>query len=463
MAREQLVFNATVVSMNPRREIFGDGAVAWRDERIVAVGRAEDVLRRHPGFERIDGEGALLTPGFVDAHTHSAHFLMKGLLDDMALETRWKTRLYPFEQAVSAQEAYWGASGTFAEQLLHGTTCVGDPGSAHPHAVARAAEHTGIRVLLTGAISDSFDPLRPLSSETGGDAAAMAAYSERLFDELDGSASGRVRVCCGLWSGSTVSDALCRRVLALAESRDAIIHGHLATRESDNLDAIARHGCRAVERYRRLGLLRPRFTGAHAGAIDASDVESLARAGASIVHCPSASMLGGFGCIAHGRFPELVAAGVNVALGSDAASISRFLDLPRLMYLAACAHKDVRRDAQVMGAHAAMEMATLGGARAMGLDGRIGSLEPGKQADLVLLRTDGIEWQPNPQLNPVANLVYSSAGHRVDGVAVAGRFVVRHGQLLTRDPQELVAQARAASRAVIARAGLQAHSVWPVV
>lgn len=174
-------------------------------------------------------------------------------------------------------------------------------------------------------------------------------------------------------------------------------------------------------------------------------------------------MLGGFGCISHGRFPELVAAGVNVALGSDAASISRFLDVPRLMYLAACAHKDARRDAQVMGAHVAMEMATLGGARALGLADHIGSLEPGKQADLVLMRTDGIEWQPRAHLNPIANLVYSSGGHRVHSVAVAGRFVVRNGRLLTRDPEELVARTRAASDAVIARTGLPEQSVWPVV
>jgi cytosine/adenosine deaminase-related metal-dependent hydrolase len=462
MKSGQVIFNATVVTMNHQREIVADGAVAWQGQRIVAVGKARDLLSRFPDFERIDGNGGLLTPGFVDAHVHSAHFLMKGLLDDMALEARWKTRLYPFEQAVSSEEIYWGASGTFAEQLLHGTTCAGDPGCAYPHAVARAAEQAGNRVALTGAVADDHDPMRPLAGAKGGVQGALDD-SRRLFDELDGAADGRVRVTCGLWNPSTVSDALCEGVRDLAESRGAIIHGHLATRTADNLDSLARHGCRAVERYRRLGLLGPRFTGAHAGAIDAADVETLAVTGSNIVHCPSASMLGGFGCIAHGRFPELVAAGVNVALGSDAASISRFLDLPRLMYLAACAHKDARRDAQVMGAHVAMEMATLGGARALGLEDQIGSLEPGKQADWVLLRTDGIEWQPRADLNPVANLVYSSGGHRAHCVAVAGRIVVRDGRLVSLDVEELLTRTRSASDAVIARAGLSERSVWPLV
>jgi cytosine/adenosine deaminase-related metal-dependent hydrolase len=173
-------------------------------------------------------------------------------------------------------------------------------------------------------------------------------------------------------------------------------------------------------------------------------------------------MFGGFGCITHGKFPELIAAGVNVALGSDAASISRFLDLPRLMYLAACAHKDVRRDSTAMGAHLAMEMATLGGARALGLQDRIGSLEPGKQADFVLLRTDGIEWQPRPLLNPVAHLVYSSGGHRVDTVAVAGRILVRSGNLLVRDIEELMPKIRQAAHDAVVRAGLPQQQIWPV-
>jgi cytosine/adenosine deaminase-related metal-dependent hydrolase len=321
----------------------------------------------------------------------------------------------------------------------------------------------GIRVLLTGAITDSHDPLRPLYQESGrSGAASIAAYNARLFDELDGAAEGRVSVAFGLWSGSTVSDELCTRVRDMAEQRQAIIHGHLASREYDNTVSLREHGSRAVARYHRLGLLGPHFTGAHAGAIDAWDVDVLARTSTNITHCPSASMFGGFGCITHGKFPELIAAGVNVALGSDAASISRFLDLPRLMYLAACAHKDVRRDSTAMGAHLAMEMATLGGARALGLQDRIGSLEPGKQADFVLLRTDGIEWQPRPLLNPVAHLVYSSGGHRVDTVAVAGRILVRSGNLLVRDIEELMPKIRQAAHDAVVRAGLPQQQIWPV-
>jgi 5-methylthioadenosine/S-adenosylhomocysteine deaminase len=463
MRATSLITNVTVVTMGPRREIIEDGAVAWTGSRIVAVGKSDQLRREFAAAVPFDGGGRLLCPGFVDAHNHSAHFLTKGLLDDVALPERWKTRLYPFECSVSQEETYWGAMGTYAEQLLHGTTCVGDPGSAYPGAVARAAQDSGMRLVLSGTITDTFDPARPIQGLGEVTADSIAQYNERLYEEFDGAADGRIRVAFGLWSGSTVSDDLCIKIRDAAERRDAIIHGHLSTREADNAESLRRYGCSEVERYRRLGVLGPRFVGAHAGAISAVDVELLAVSGASIIHCPSASMLGGFGCIAHGRFPELAAAQVNLAIGSDAASISRTLDMPRLMYLAACAHKDARRDSTVMGAHRALEMATIGGARALGLDDLIGSIEEGKQADFVLLRTDGIEWEPRPSFNPVANLVYSSGGYRADTVVVAGRTVVSHGDLQTQSLCELIPQVRAAAMASVLRAGLPEESAWPIV
>ncbi|MGE4336966.1 MAG: amidohydrolase family protein [Pigmentiphaga sp.] len=462
MTSLSIISNVTLVTMDAARRIIVDAGLVWSGARILAVGKADDLAMRYPAARRFDGGGGLVCPGFIDAHNHSAHFLTKGLLDDVPLEQRWRTRLYPFECAVSEEESYWGAMGTFGEQLLHGTTCIGDPGSAHPGAAARAASDAGIRAVISGMITDTFDPSRPLDDTVEYSVTGMAAYSERLFDELDGMGDGRVKVAYGLWTGSTVSDELCTRILDLCLRRGATLHAHLATREADNDDALRRFGVRAVERYRRLGVLGPHFLGAHAGAIDDDEAQQIAASGASIVHCPSASMMGGFGCIAHGRFPELAAAGVNLALGSDAASISRFLDMPRLMYLAACAHKDVRRDSSLMGAHVAFEMATLGGARALGLQDTVGSLEPGKQADFVLLQTNGIEWQPRPWLNPVANLVYSSGGYRVDTVFVAGKAVVAEGQLQDAAWPGRFERIRAAATTANQRAHLPLEQVWPI-
>jgi cytosine/adenosine deaminase-related metal-dependent hydrolase len=174
-------------------------------------------------------------------------------------------------------------------------------------------------------------------------------------------------------------------------------------------------------------------------------------------------MLGAFGCISHGKFPELVAAGANVAIGTDAAAISRFLDMVREMYLAACAHKDARADARVMGAHTAMEMATVNGAKALMWDDAIGSLEPGKCADLVLLDMDTLEWFPRPGLNPVANLVYSSGGHRVNSVMIDGNWVMQNRWLRTLDEDELKEMTQQAAREMLVQTGIPEAQRWPVV
>lgn len=462
MSKTRVVCNATVVTMGQDRRIVLDGALAYRDDRIVAVGKTDEVLRRFPDAERQSVEGSLVTPGFVDAHNHPSHFLTKGLLDDIDTTRRWQTRLYPYECSVNEEEMYWGSLGTFAEMLLHGTTCVSDPGSFYPRAVARAADRMGIRALITAATTDVHDPLRPFSADARNTPEGAVAFNERLYEELNGAADGRVRIAFGLWSNNTVSDELCRRVTQAAEKHGAVIHGHLSTRESDNDASLQRYGCRSVERYRRLGVLGPNFTAAHLGAINEAEVEIVARAGATVVHCPTASMLGAFGCISRGKFPELVAAGVSVGLGSDAASISRFLDMPRIMYIAGCAHKDVRMNAEIMGAHRAMEMATLGGARSVGLDSEIGVLEEGRRADFAVFRTDGIEWQPRPQYNPVATLVYSSGGYRAQTVVVNGKTVVEHGRLTIIDEAELRDGAMRAARSATVRAGLAEESVWPM-
>ena len=159
----------------------------------------------------------------------------------------------------------------------------------------------------------------------------------------------------------------------------------------------------------------------------------------------------------------MIAAGMTVGLGSDAAAISRFLDLVRVMYLAACAHKDVHYDAEIMGAHKAFEMATIDGARALLWDDAIGSLETGKLADITIVECSGLEWHPRPAFNPVANLVYSSSGAAVRSVMINGRFVMRDRRLLTLEEDELRAATSRAAADAVRLAGLPEEQRWPVI
>jgi cytosine/adenosine deaminase-related metal-dependent hydrolase len=173
-------------------------------------------------------------------------------------------------------------------------------------------------------------------------------------------------------------------------------------------------------------------------------------------------MFGGFGCIAHGKFPELVENGVRVVLGTDACAISRFIDMVRIMYLVSCAHKDVKADPTVIGAHKAMEMATVDAAKALAWEDEIGSLEVGKLADIVIADASGIEWQPNPMDLPVANLVYSGNGSCVRTVIIDGRIVMEDRQFIMIDETDFAARAGAHARTIFARLGFEPRTVWPV-
>ena len=449
-----------VVTMDRERRIISDGGVLIKGNKIVLVGKSKDIAISHREAERLDFPDQMIIPGLIDAHNHPAHFLTKGLLDDVETGRRWATRLYPFENAVSEEETYWGALGTFTEMLKTGTTCVSDPGCLHPAAVVRAAQDSGIRACISAVVSDVYDPVRPWNGRHT--AVSATRKNEELHAEYDGAASGRIRIWLGLWSPTTTSDALVSRVVELAEKLSTGIHGHLASKPGDNEHCLKRYGLRAVPRYHALGALSGHLLAAHMGAIDDDDVALVQAAGVNVVHCASASMLGAFGCISHGKFPELIANGVTVVLGTDAASISRFLDMAREMYLAACAHKDVRMDAELIGAHKAMEMATIDGARALLLGNDIGSIEPGKKADLVTVRMDGFEWQPRPRFNPIANFVYSSGGHRVATVMIDGKILLREGELTSIDEKNVRSMAEQAARNSAERAGIATDLVWPI-
>lgn len=442
---------AGVVTMDPARRMLWDASIAIENGRIVGVGAIDECRRRFYGAHTVDFSDCLAVPGFIDTHQHPAHFLAKGLFDDVVTNERWKTRLYPFERAISEEETYWGAVGSFVEMAKSGTTCVADPGGRYPDAVRRAAETVGVRLVLAPLVADVSDPSRPVS-ESATD--ALVRLSSRFYDEFHGANDGLVKAYFGLWNSNSVSDELVLQIARAADRRATGIHGHLATRPVDNDLSIARYGRRCVARYDALGVLGENFLAAHMGAISDAEVDQVARRGTHVAHCPSASMLGGFGCVAHGKFPELLAAGVNVTLGSDAASISRFLDMPRIVHLAACAHKDARMDATTIGADNAFEMATLNGAQALMWDDEIGSIADGKSADLVLIAMDGWEWQPRPRFAPLSNLVYSSGGFRVRSVMVAGNWVIQNGSAVRIAEQDVLPCIRVAANNACRRAGL---------
>ncbi|MBI4280027.1 MAG: amidohydrolase family protein [Armatimonadetes bacterium] len=457
-----LITGGTVVTMDPQRRIITDGAVAVDGGRILAVDKAAVVAAQYPAVrETIDARGHLVTPGLIDGHNHPIHFLSKGICDDQEYFFRSHHRVWPYEVSLTPDEAYFASLGSFAEMVHSGTTCFASPGDFYPLEVARAANTVSIRGTIARIGWDRHDPNAPERfNETWEEAAARG---EEAAHAVNAAGGGRLRGWLSLVRSAHCSDRLCQEIKRRADRMGTMIHGHMCVLPGEAELSLRTFGARSLERYRRLGVLGPNLYLVHMGWITDEEVDLVREHGVKVCHCPSASMLGGFGCITHGKFPELIAAGVTVALGSDACAISRFVDMVRVMYLAACAHKDVKHDPTVMGPHKAFEMCTIDGARALGWDDEIGSLEPGKRADIAVFATDAIEWQPQPFATPVANLVLSASGAACRHVIIDGRVVMRDRRLLTIDLDAYLCDAAQRAPAILNRLNIPVAPAWPVV
>ncbi|MGH7835989.1 MAG: amidohydrolase family protein, partial [Candidatus Binatia bacterium] len=277
-----------------------------------------------------------------------------------------------------------------------------------------------------------------------------------------GKADGRIRVSSSLRNLYGSSDRLIIEAKGLAERHDLAIQAHAAGNHSGQVASLARHGCRDVERLDRLGVLDKRWLLIHMNWISPRELDLLAASGAKVAHCPGAGIKGGWGTFSHGRFPEMLARGICVALGTDSGPSGNFMDLTRAMYLAACGFKDSRMQAAVVSPEDTVEMATVSGAKAARWENSIGSLEKGKKADLCLWDLDRAEWRP--VINPIGNLVYSADGSSVDTVIVDGNVLMEGGVVKTLDEKALLREATPTAKRVAERAGVLRHGNprWPV-
>ncbi len=404
-----------VVPVEPAGAVLDAHAVLISGERIEAVLPQARAAERYPEVPALDLPEHVLIPGLVNAHTHAAMTLMRGIADDLPL-MRWLTEhIWPAEMKhVSPRFVHDGALLACAEMLLGGTTCFNDM-YFFPEATLEAALEAGIRASL-GAIVIEFP----------------SAYAADPDDYLQKGLALRDRYrdhpllsfCLAPHAPYTVSDASFRKVAKLAAELDVPVHLHV----HETLDELARssaeHGARPLERLRNLGLLGPNLIAVHSVHLSPEEIDLLAKHGCSVAHCPASNLklASGFAPVA-----ALLAAGVNVALGTDGAASNNRLDMLAEMRLAALLAKGVAQDAQAMPAHAALRAATLGGARALGLDDRIGSIVAGKSADLVAIRLTGPELQPC--YDPVSHLVYAAGREKVSHVWVGGRLAVEDGVL----------------------------------
>ena len=425
---DTLIEAGWVVPVEPHGVVLEGHAVAVDGGTVVAVLPLAEARARFAAREVVSRPGSVLIPGLVNAHTHNPMTLMRGVADDLALHEWLQQHIWPVEAAVIGPEFVAdGVELAIAEMLRGGTTCCNE-NYFFPDVQAATYKRHGFRARVGLPVIDF--------------PTAWAKTDDEYFDR-----AGEVH---DQWRGDplvstafaphapyTVSDASFGRIRMLADQLDIPVHCHVHETAQEVAESQERHGQRPLARLDRLGLVNDRLIAVHMTALDQAEIELCAQRGVSVVHCPESNLK-----LASGFCPvgKLQAAGVNVAIGTDGAASNNDLDMFGELRTAALLAKAVAGDATALDAAAALRAATLGSARAMGLEAQVGSIEPGKQADLACIDLDPLETQP--LFHVLSQLAYATGRHQVTDVWIAGKRKLRDRVLVDMDAEALVANAR---------------------
>ena len=422
-----VVRNATVVTVDAQRRVVPEGAVAVQGGRIVAVGAAAEVEARYRGREVLDAGGGIVLPGLINAHTHAPMVLFRGIADDLKLMDWLQKYIFPAEaRNVTAEFVKAGTRLAALEMIRSGTTTFVDMYYFEDQ-VAEVAKEAGMRAVAGETIIGFPAP----DNKTVADA---LAYTERFLERW----AGDPLVVAAVAPHSTYladPEAL-RASRALADRYGAPILIHLSESADEQAQVKERYKKTPTEHLRDLGILRKGLLGAHGIWLSAADRAILKDAGAGVAHCPQSNMK-----ISSGPAPvrEMLAEGLRLGLGTDGAASNNDLDMFEEMLTAALLAKHVTGDPTVAPAAAVLEMATLGGARALGMEDRLGSLEAGKRADLIVV--DLAAPRLHPLYDAVSHLVYAAKGADVRHVVVEGKVVMRDRKVTTLDEAAVLSDA----------------------
>src|ERR1700758_1366891 len=437
-----LITGGPVVTMDGSRAIYDDGAVAVREDTIVAVGPRAELASKYSAAQTIDARGKLVLPGFINGHTHVPMTLFRGLHDDVTLNDWLYKYIFPAEKKnVNEEFVRWGTRLAAAEQIRGGVTTFADMYDFED-AVAEETKAAGMRGVLGETFIDFPAPDNKSEAE-------MLAYTEKFLKRWQGDAL--IHAAPAPHSIYTCSKKTLQDAAALARKYHAPVLMHVSEMKKEWEDSEKQHGMSPVAYLDSIGVLGPDVVAAHCIFVDAADRKTLAEKGVGCVHNPSSNMM-----IASGvaPVPEERAAGVAVGLGTDGpAGSNNDLDLMEEIDLAAKLAKVSKMDPLALGAKDVVAMATIDGARALHMEKQIGSLEAGKKADLVLISLD----EPNavPMYDVYAQIAYSLKGSDVSTVVIGGRMVMRDRKLLTVDESIVLEKAREYGKSVKASLGME--------
>ena len=397
--------------------------VAYKTDVYIEGNRIAGNGEEPQGFTAekiIDGTDKLLTPGLINAHTHSYMAFMRNCADDLSFMDWLFGRIDPIEQKMTDEDAYWGANLAILEMIKTGTTCFNDM-QMNIHQTTQAVKESGIRAVISRGLVGS-------GNDEAGQLRLRQAYEERdAFGDCD-----RLTFRLGPHAPYTCDEAYLRIVAKEAEKEGMGIHMHLSESVTEIENCKKDYGCSPIELAERCGLFEVPFIAAHCVQVTDSDLDILKKHDVSVVTNPASNMKLGNG---FAPVPEMLEKGINVCIGTDGAASNNSLNLIHEMSLVTLIHKGTHRNPQCVSATDAFRFATIGGAKGLGLDKEIGSIEVGKKADLAIfsLKTPSM-WPVN---SPISALSYSANGAEAETVIINGKIVMEQGKVLTMDEERI--------------------------
>ncbi|MDN3639891.1 TRZ/ATZ family hydrolase [Simiduia curdlanivorans] len=407
----------------PQGKLLEACAIAVHDGAIIDICTSAAAAQRYQPINHYDLPEHLLFPGLVNSHGHAAMTLLKGFADDQPLKVWLEQHIWPAEaQHVCFDFVSQGTELAIAEMLLSGTTCFSDM-YFYPQAAAKVVHASGIRAQLCFPVLDFPTPGTPSVDQ-------YFSQGLKLHDEMRN--HSRITIAFGPHAPYTVSDEHLERVATLASELDLCIQIHLHETAEEVETSLAKYGMRPIERLAKLGILGPKTQCVHMTQVDAVDLQLLADHQCHVIHCPESNMK-----LASGICPadNIQRAGINIALGTDGAASNNDLNMIGEMKTAALLGKVAAERADVLSAHDVLTMATLNGAKALGLEDKIGSIEVGKRADFAVLKIDGLS---TPVYDPISQLVYTDCAHNISHVWVDGRLLVENRRLTSLDQDGII-------------------------
>lgn len=461
--------NVTILTMNPARQVVTHGAVGVKGSFITEVGKSREIVEKYPGARRIDGRGNILLPGLIDTHVHLGQCMLRGISEGKRYPdlTQWLIKLmFPLQGSYTEEDGRASAALCMLEMLKSGTTGFIECLLAENYGfdgIAEVAVQSGLRAALGKVVMDWSPEMRDRMGMHPGmwqTRESSIRHTLAAYDRWNGAGDGRLQVWFGCRSAEPANNpTLFDEVGHLARSRNMGLTIHLAERDSDRVYAESQGYRSHVEFARGHGLLGPRTVLAHCGASDADDWKLLGASGTSVAHCPANNAAAGWRTA---PVVDMLAAGVNVALGCDSTPSDGNMDVLRDLRVAAHVARARAQTPLVMPSETILELATLNGARAMGLAPEVGSIEAGKRADFIIINTDAPHL--TPVWNPVAAVVFAAQGSDVDTVVVDGKILMQGRQVQTLDEGAILEDVRRRYLDVARRAGAAAiRPVWPVI